>query len=38
MSNLKEVLSQQQGAGLHFCKDKCEFMVSSVKYLGQMYN
>ena len=36
MSNLKEVLSRLQEAGLRLCKDKCEFMVSSVKYLGHI--
>ena len=36
VSNLKEVLSRLQQAGLCLCKDKCEFMVSSVKYLGHI--
>ena len=36
VSNLKEVLSQLQQAGLRLHKDKCEFMVSSVKYLGHI--
>ena len=36
VSNLKEVLSRLQQAGLSLCKDKCEFMVSSVKYLGHI--
>ena len=36
MSNLKEVLSRLQEAGLRLRKDKCEFMVSSVKYLGHI--
>ena len=36
MSNLKEVLSRLQKAGLRLRKDKCEFMVSSVKYLGHI--
>ena len=34
MCNLKEALSPLQRAGPHLCKDKCELMVSSVKYLG----
>ena len=36
MSNLKEVLSRLQEAGLHLRKDKCEFMISSVIYLGHI--
>ena len=36
VSNLKEVLSRLQQAGLRLRKDKCEFMVSSVKYLGHI--
>ena len=36
MSNLKEVLSRLQEAGLRLRKDKCEFMVSSVKYPGHI--
>ena len=36
MSNLKEVLSRLQEAGLRLRKDRCEFMVSSVKYLGHI--
>ena len=36
MSNLKEVLSRLQEAGLRLCKDECAFMVSSVKYLGHI--
>ena len=36
MSNLKEVLSRLQDAGLRLRKDKYEFMVSSVKYLGHI--
>ena len=36
VSNLKEVLSRLQQAGFCLCKDKCEFMVFSVKYLGHI--
>ena len=36
VSNLKKVLSQLQQAGLRLHKDKCKFMVSSVKYLGHI--
>ena len=36
VSNLKEVLSRLQQAGLCLRKDKCKFMVSSVQYLGHI--
>ena len=36
VSDLKEVLSRLQEAKLSLCKDKCEFMVSSVNYLGHI--
>ena len=36
MSNLKKVLSLLREAGLRLYKGKCEFMVSSVKYLGHV--
>ena len=36
VSNLKEVLSRLQQTGFHLRKDKCEFMISSVKYLGHI--
>ena len=34
--NLKEVLSRLKEAGLRLHKDKCEFMVPAVKYLGHI--
>ena len=36
MANLKEVLSRLNKAGLRLHKDKCEFMVPVVKYLGHI--
>ena len=36
MSNLKVVLSRLQEAGLRLRKDKCEFMVPAVQYLGHV--
>ena len=36
VSNVKEVLSTLQQAGLRLRKNKCEFMVCSVKYLGHI--
>jgi len=34
LKNLSEVLKQMQQTGLHLKRDKCEFMSSSVVYLG----
>ena len=36
MSNLRVVLSRLQEAGLRLRKDKCEFMVPAVQYLGHV--
>lgn len=36
LANLKEVLTRLQEAGLRLHKDKCEFMLSAVKYLGHI--
>lgn len=36
MANLKLVLTRLQEAGLRLRKDKCEFMVPTVKYLGHI--
>ena len=35
-SNLTQVLPRLQEAGLCLCKDKCEFMVPTVRYLGHV--
>jgi len=34
ITNLTEVLSRLQEAGLRLRKDKCEFMIPTVQYLG----
>ena len=36
MANLKEVLTRLHEAGLRLRKDKCEFMLPAVKYLGHI--
>ena len=36
MANLKLVLTRLQEARLRACKDRCEFMVPTVKYLGHI--